>query len=196
MYKPLLRAGLEVIPDAVPASAPPHVLGYEPERIFGGFRVDYRDRRLVERLNEGWYDLAVSAGLFDENREFLLNLPRGTWTAAVDRRLLHRVHVWHRVRLLDRWDLVGAGAASFLGVRAGHPGFAAMALDNSVWILTDTYESGVGLYAVRDPAGSPGVVRDLEWLARENVYKDPEFRRDVTVWLESRQQRQVLSGGS
>ncbi|MCX2182768.1 hypothetical protein KV205_19890 [Streptomyces sp. SKN60] len=188
VLRPLRRAGLEVIPDAVPASAIPHVLGYERERVFGFFLVEYGDPQLVERLNEGWYDLAMSAGLLDENREFLVMLPRGTWTAAVDRRLRHRVHVWHRVRLLDRWDIMGAGAATFLGIRAGHPGFAMLALDNSVWLLADTYESGVGVYAVRDPARSPGVLRDLERLAREDVYKDREFRRDVTAWLERRQQ--------
>ncbi|SFX61659.1 hypothetical protein OH786_00975 [Streptomyces atratus] len=185
---PLLRAGLEVIPDAVPASAIPHVLGYEQERILGGFLVAYEDPRLVERLNEGWYDLAMSTGLLDENREFLLMLPRGTWTAAEDRRR-RMTHTWHRVRLLDRWDIMGAGANSFLGIHAGHPGFAMLALDNSVWLIADTYESGVGVYAVRDPALSPGVLRDLEWLAREDIYKDREFRREVTAWLERRQQR-------
>ncbi|MFE3761029.1 hypothetical protein ACFXPI_04585 [Streptomyces sp. NPDC059104] len=189
MLGPLLRAGLEVIPDAVPASAIPHVLGYERERHVGGFFVEYEDPRLVQRLNDGWYDLAVSVGLLDENREFLVMLPRGTRTAAEDRRLRHGMRVWHRVRLLERWDLMGAGAASFLGMRAGHPGFAMLALDNGVWLLADTYESGVGVYAVRDPAGSPGVLRGLEWLAGEDVYRDRAFRREVTAWLEQRRQR-------
>ncbi|MFK0200364.1 hypothetical protein [Streptomyces lavendulae] len=184
MIGPLLRAGIEVLPGAVPPSAVPHVLGYERDRIFGGFFVEYEDPRLVERLNEGWYDLALSSGLLDENREFLLMLPRGTWTAAEDRRPGRGMHVWHRVRLLDRWDVMGAGAASFLGVRSGHPGFAMLALDNGVWLLADTYESGVGVYAVRDPARSPGVLRELERLAGEDVYRDPAFRREVTAWLE------------
>ncbi|WP_331738129.1 hypothetical protein [Streptomyces sp. NBC_01276] len=188
MLRPLLGAGLEVIPDAVPASAIPHVLGYERERHVGGFFVEYEDPRLVQRLNDGWYELAVSAGLLDENREFLIMLPRGTWTAAEDRTLRHRMPVWHRVRLLDRWDVMGAGAASFLGIGAGRPGFAMLALDNGVWLMADTYESGVGVYAVRDPAGSPGVLRGLEWLAAEDVYRDPEFRREVAAWLEQRRQ--------
>ncbi|MFD8024055.1 hypothetical protein ACFV6G_27005 [Streptomyces lavendulae] len=189
MLGPLLRAGIEVIPDAVPASAVPHVLGYERDRIFGGFFVEYEDPRLVERLNEGWYDLALSCGLLDGNREFLLMLPSGTRTAARARRLRHRMPVWHRVRLRERWDLMGAGAASFLGIRSGHPGFAMLALDNSVWLLADTYESGVGVYAVRDPARSPGVLRELERLAGEDVYRDPVFRREVTAWLERGRQR-------
>ena len=190
VFRPLLRAGLEVIPDAVPGSAIPHVLGYERERVFGFCLVEYVDPRFVERLNKAWYDLATSSGLIDENREFLLMLPRGTWTAAEDRRR-RTMHVWHRVRLLERWDIMGAGAATFLGIRAGHPGFAMLALDNSVWLLADTYETGAAVYAVRDPADSPGVLRELkwklEWLAGKD--EDREFRREVSLWLESRQQR-------
>ncbi|MFJ5833645.1 hypothetical protein [Streptomyces sp. NPDC093089] len=178
-----------MIPDAVPSSAIPHVLGYERERVFGGRMVRYKTPRFVQRLNEAWYDLATSSGLIDENREFLLMLPRGTWTAEEDRKR-RTMHVWHRVRLLERWDVMGAGAATFLGIRAGHPGFAMLALDNSVWLLADTYEAGAGVYAVRDPAGSPGVLRELERELERLAGKDAdrEFRREVRVWLESRKQ--------
>lgn len=144
----------------------------------------------MERLNKAWYDLATSSGLIDENREFLLMLPRepGPPRKTMRRRTMH---VWHRVRLLERWDIMGAYAATFLGIRAGHPGFAMLTLDNSVWLLADTYETGAAVYAVRDPASSPGVLRELkwelEWLARKD--EDREFRREVSVWLESRQQR-------
>lgn len=66
-----------------------------------------------------------------------------------------------------------------------------LALDNSVWLLADTYETGAAVYAVRDPAGFSGVVRELKWelerLARKD--EDREFRREVSLWLESRQQR-------
>ncbi|WP_051767122.1 hypothetical protein [Streptomyces sp. NRRL S-37] len=188
MIRPLLRAGIEVVPDAVPGSAIPHVVGYERERVFGFHLVDYKDPRFVERLNEAWYDLATSSGLIDGNREFLLRLPRGTRTAEEDRRR-RTMRVWHRVRLLERWDLMGAGAATFLGVRAGLPGFAMLALDNSVWLLADTYETGAAVYAVRDPAGSPGVLRELERLAGKD--EDREFRREVGEWLESRRRHRT-----
>ncbi|MGW3985839.1 hypothetical protein [Streptomyces sp. NPDC004830] len=190
MIGPLLRAGLEVLPDGVPRSAIPHVLGYERERVFGFRLIAYDDPRLVERLNEAWYDLATSSGLIDGNREFLLMLPRGTRTAEEDRRR-RTMHAWHRVRLREEWDVMGAGAASFLGIRAGRPGFAMLALDSSVWLLADTYETGAAVYAVRDPAGSPGVLRALkwesEWLAGKD--EDREFRREVDAWLESRPRR-------
>ncbi|MEV6747544.1 hypothetical protein ACUN29_00195 [Streptomyces sp. WC2508] len=146
----------------------------------------------MERLNKAWYDLATSSGLIDGNREFLLMLPRGTRTAAEDRRR-RTMHVWHRVRLLERWDIMGAGAATFLGIRAGHPGFTMLALDNSVWLLADTYEAGAAVYAVRDPAGSPGVLRELKRVLERLATKDEdrEFRREVSLWLESRQQHRT-----
>ncbi|KQX59351.1 hypothetical protein ASE09_03445 [Streptomyces sp. Root66D1] len=190
MVRPLLRAGIELIPDAVPGSAVPHVLGYESERVFGFHLVEYEDPRFVERLNAAWYELATSSGLIDENREFLLMLPRGTWTAEEDRRR-RAMHGWQRVRLLERWDIMGAGAATFLGIRPGHPGFAMLALDNSVWLLADTYETGAAVYAVRDPADSPGVLCELKRELERPVGKneDREFRREIGVWLESRQPR-------
>ncbi|MEU3403325.1 hypothetical protein ABZ766_05115 [Streptomyces sp. NPDC006670] len=195
MFAPLLRAGLEVIPDAVPDTAIPHVLGYERDRILPSRLVEYEDPRFVERLNEAWYELATSCGLIDRNREFLLMLPRGVHTAEQARRR-RAMPVWQRVRLLESWDVMGAGAATFLGVRAGRPGFAMLALDNSVWLLADTYERGAGVYAVRDPAGSPGVLRALErqveWLAAGG--EDREFREEVRAWLEGGRRHRTAGG--
>ncbi|WP_329214005.1 hypothetical protein OG257_34725 [Streptomyces sp. NBC_00683] len=68
VYRPLRRAGLEVIPDAVPDGTMPFVFGYRPEDIVGGFSHQYETPRLVERLNEDWYNLAVSSGLLVRTR--------------------------------------------------------------------------------------------------------------------------------
>ncbi|MEU9606445.1 hypothetical protein [Streptomyces sp. NPDC048057] len=57
MHRPLRRAGLEVIPDAVPDGTMPFVFGNGPEDVCGGFSHRYETPRLVERLNEDWYDL-------------------------------------------------------------------------------------------------------------------------------------------
>lgn len=145
VYRSLWRAGLEVIPNTVPHGTMPFVGGYAVEDVVGGFSHPYDTPRLVERLNADWYDLAVSSGLFDHRREFLVKLPQGTRT---HRNLLQHMHsgsdappVWTRVRLLQRWDIMGRGAASaFLGVHAGHPGFGMMALDSSVYIVASTGE--------------------------------------------------------
>ncbi|MGX8904632.1 hypothetical protein ACR820_05040 [Streptomyces netropsis] len=203
VYRPLWRAGLEVIPNAVPDGTMPFVAGYRAEDMAGGFSHRYGTARLVERLNEDWYDLAVSSGLLDDRREFLLQLPQGTRTHRAALQHLHSGShaapaVWTRVRLLGRWDIMGRGAASaFLGVYAGHPGFAMMALDSSVYVAASTGEIGVDVLAVRHPARSENILRHLEWITlRDSPYVNREFKERIAVWLADRARSAVsLSGG-
>ncbi|GAA2566253.1 MULTISPECIES: hypothetical protein [Streptomyces] len=123
----------------------------------GGLSHRYDTLRLVERLNEDWYDLAVSSGLFDRRREFLVQLPQGGCTHRGFLQNLHRGRriapvVRTRVRLLERWDIMGRGATSaFLGIRAGHPGFGMTALDSSVYVSASTGEVDVDVLAVAHP---------------------------------------------
>ncbi|MEE1752759.1 hypothetical protein [Streptomyces sp. SP18CS02] len=198
MYRPLRRAGLEVIPDAVPDGTMPLVFGYGPEDIVGRFSHRYETSRLVERLNEDWYDLAVSSGLFDHRREFLVQLPQGIRTHGAFLQDMHwgrraEPTAWTRVRLLDRWDIMGRGAASaFLGIRAGHPGFGMMALDSSVYIGCSTGEIGVDVVAVPHPDRSENVLRDLEWFATWDYHRaDRELQERIAVWLAGRAPRAV-----
>lgn len=192
VYRPLWRAGLEVIPNAVPDGTMPFVHGYRAEDMDGGFSHRYNTPRLVERLNENWYDLAVSSGLLDHRREFLLQLPQGTRTHQAVLRLYSggdaAPAVWTRVRLLERWDIMGRGAASaFLGVHAGHPGFAMMALDSSVYVCASTGEIGVDVLAVRHPDRSENIRRHLEWITLHNSpYVNREFKERIAVWLAAR----------
>ncbi len=195
MYRPLRRAGLEVIPNSVPDGTMPFVFGYRPEDFVGRFSHRYETPRLVERLNEDWYDLAVSSGLLDHRREFLILLPHGTHTHQAVLRERSQPYgrraapaVWTRVRLLDRWDIMGRGAASaFLGIRAGHPGFGMMALDSSVYISCSTGEAGVDVVAVRHPARSENVLQELEWYAHgDSPRGDKELRKRIAVWLAGR----------
>ncbi|GAA3395827.1 hypothetical protein [Streptomyces roseoviridis] len=190
VHRPLRRAGLEVVPDpeAVAESAIPFVIGYGRDDIVGGFSHPYDAPRLIERLNEDWYELAVSTGLFDHRREFLVYLPQGTHT---HRKAIHQVNhgggapwVWTRVRLLERWDVMGRGAQSaFLGVYAGHPGFGMLALDGSVYLSASTGETGIDVYAVRDPARSDNVLRYLEYLVRTDRFYERELRARIADWL-------------
>ncbi|MEU5980017.1 hypothetical protein [Streptomyces sp. NPDC047315] len=192
MYRPLRRAGLEVIPDAVPDGTMPFVYGYGPEDVSGGFSHRYETPRLVERLNEDWYDLAVSSGLLDRRREFLVQLPKGTHT---HRAFLQNLHWgsravpmgWTRVRLLERWDIMGRGAESaFLGIRAGHPGFGMMALDSSVYIRCSTGESGIDVLAVRHPGRSENIRQQLEWFASRRDGPERELQERIVNWLAGR----------
>ncbi|MEU7011308.1 hypothetical protein [Streptomyces sp. NPDC046332] len=195
MYRPLRRVGLEVIPDAVPDGTMPVVFGYRPADIVGRFSHRYETPRLVERLNDDWYDLAVSSGLLDHQREFLVLLPHGTHTHQAVLRKRSQPYgrraapeVWTRVRLLDRWDIMGRGAASaFLGIRAGHPGFGMMALDSSVYISCSTGEVGVDVVAVRHPARSENVLQELKWYANWDYPRaDKELQKRIAVWFASR----------
>lgn len=134
----------------------PFVAGYGSEDFAGGFTHPYDTPRLVERLNEDWYGLAVSSGLFDHRREFLVQLPHGTHThpAALRNqgRGRHVRMAWTRVRLLDGWEIMGRGSSSaFLGIHAGRPGLAMMALDSSQFIGASTGEVGVDVIAVARP---------------------------------------------
>ncbi|MFF3212456.1 hypothetical protein ACFYYB_17530 [Streptomyces sp. NPDC002886] len=193
VYRPLRRAGLQVIPDAVPAGAMPYVVGYREEDVTGSFSHRYDTPRLVERLNADWYDLAESSGLFDDRREFLLQLPQGTRS---HRAALHHMHfgngsapsLWTRVRLLDRWDVMGRGAESaFLGVHSGHPGFAMMALDSSVYISCSTGEMGIDVLAVGRPDRSESVLHHLEqWARNASPYADRESTQRIAAWLAGR----------
>ncbi|WMX47310.1 hypothetical protein [Streptomyces roseicoloratus] len=187
MHGPLRRAGLEVIPDAVPDGTMPWVGGYDISDVVGGFSHPYATPRLVERLNEDWYDLAVSVGLLDERREFLVLLPE---VIRTHRSNASEPRAWTRVRLLDDWDIMGRGAASaFLGVRAGHPGFDMLALDSSVYVRCSTGEAGVDVLAVGHPHRSEHVVQHLEryatWEGAVTPY-DREMRRRVATWLATR----------
>jgi hypothetical protein len=192
VYRPLRRAGLEVVPNAVPDGTMPVVRGYGSEDVTGNFSHRYDTPRLVERLNADWYDLAVASGLFDERREFLVQLPQGTRS---HRAALHSMHsgswapaLWTRVRLLDHWDIMGRGAASaFLGVHAGHPGFAMMALDGSVYVCASTGEVGIDVLAVRDPDRSENVLRHLKWITlHDNPCANREETRRIADWLAAR----------
>lgn len=204
VYRPLRRAGLEVIPHAVPDGVMPFVGGYRAADSVGGFSHEYNTPRLVERLNEDWYELAVSTGLFDHRREFLLMLPQGTRTHAAVLRNMHEGSLatapalWTRVRLLEHWDIMGRGAGSaFLGVHAGHPGFGMMALDSSVYIICSTGETGVDVFAVPHPYRSPNVLRHLEFLAGWSFPGDnPEFRRRIAAWLAGRREPATAEAGA
>lgn len=81
----------------------------------------------------------------DERREFLVQLPQGTRSHRAAAQHLNGYHapaIWTRVRLLERWDIMGRGAASaFLGMDSGHPGFGMMALDGSVYVCASTGET-------------------------------------------------------
>ncbi|MCX5175543.1 hypothetical protein [Streptomyces virginiae] len=206
VYAPLRRAGLEVIEGGVPEHAlPAFVIGAVVSCGPGTGRrdayLDYDAPRLVERANQGWYELASDFGLFGADREFLLALPAHCYGAQAASR--HRRHVWRRVRLLDDWDVMGAACAIdlgpsahgypeyILGAGAGHPGFGMLSLDSSVAVVGTTWQTGITSLAVPDPGGKE-VVRAMlegaatrEWDPREEWFMGaPRAKRaEALAWL-------------
>ncbi len=172
----------------------PFVLGWGAEDVTDCFSHRYDTPHLVEQLNADWYDLAVSSGLFDDRREFLLQIPQGTRShraAVLCTNGYHAPVLWTRVRLLERWDIMGRGAESaFLGMHSGHPGFGMMALDGSVYVCASTGETGVDVHAVGHPERSENILRHLEWMARyDSPHANREVRQRIASWLVVRPER-------
>ncbi|MEV7027161.1 hypothetical protein [Kitasatospora sp. NPDC093558] len=191
---PLRRAGLEVLEGGVPRPVlPVSVVGFALHRDPGpedpGLVYYDRDEPdLVARANRGWYELASSCGLFGAEREFLLALPVHRFSARAASR--HRRKQWRRVRLLERWDLVGAGCSisvgthelghpqRLLGFGAGLPGFSMLSLDGSVTVLGTTEQHGMAFHAVSCPGETESVRGRLETVA--NRVWDPREEWFVT----------------
>lgn len=53
-------------------------------------------------------------------------------------------------------------------MHAGHPGFAMMSLDGSVYICASTGETGIAVLVVRHPDRSEDILRILGWTMRRD----------------------------
>ncbi|MER6347862.1 hypothetical protein ABT232_25890 [Streptomyces sp. NPDC001532] len=116
---------------------------------------DHGDRReFVAAANASWFGLAREHGLFGPEGEFLLGVPRADRPAE-----------WCRVRLLDEWDLMGAGAdAGLFGSAAEGPCFLASSPDGRVVTQTRAHPWGVLSVALARPWRAPTVRRYMEWV--------------------------------
>ncbi|MEU6235157.1 hypothetical protein [Kitasatospora sp. NPDC047058] len=196
VHEPLRRAGLEVLEGGVPeAPLPVFAVGVTVGCGEGTGRrnatVGFDDPHLVERANRDWYELATSSGLFGPDREFLLALPARRYNPRVD---LDQPYAWRRVRLLDRWDVMGAACAirrgrnvlgfddCVLGSRAGRPEFRMLSLDSSVSLVGTTEQHAIGSFTVPDPGGTEAVRRLLDWAANGAEWSR-EQRAAAVAWL-------------
>ncbi|MFD8997893.1 hypothetical protein [Streptomyces abikoensis] len=132
---------------------------------------------LEEEANKGWFALAVEQGLFGPEREFLVHVPFDGDSSG-----------WVRVRLLDEWDIMGAGAASgLLGSGSGYPEFVMASLDGRVGMRGTTYQSGVSSIVVPEPWRAPTVYTYMNRLTERATQPDTldEYDREqVQAWLE------------
>lgn len=191
----LLRAaGLQLLPGEVPAGAPPLTAvgllatcapedGRRDAWVDGW--VDEETPGLVEQANAGWFALAAEHGLFGPDREFLLGVPVGDDSGDG-----YDTSQWRRVRLLEEWDLVGAGAETgLLGSRAGRPEFRMCSLDGRVPVQGTTYQSGVTSIVVTELWRAPSIClymeRQVERVQQSNrADVDDRERALVREWLQ------------
>src|ERR1700761_4751091 len=93
---------------------------------------DVDDPDMTNKINSGWFRLAIESGLFNEQREFLLEVD---YAETADEPEL----AWIRVQLLDHWNIAGSGVAAF-GTRA--PEFTALSVDGQVLMRTTLWGDG------------------------------------------------------
>ncbi|HEX6686814.1 MAG TPA: hypothetical protein VF062_28875 [Candidatus Limnocylindrales bacterium] len=100
---------------------------------------------LPARANEAWMRLSREGKLFaEDDRQFHVGLDTGEVADAQTWR-------WVRVKLMDEWDIMGAGAAGPLGNGSCRPGFVMLSLDGKVIVRGDTWEGQIGCVLVTDP---------------------------------------------
>ncbi|MFE7244493.1 hypothetical protein [Streptomyces sp. NPDC057580] len=181
----------------LPVFAAVYAVSCGPETGRRDAYVEYDDPNLIERANRGWYELATSFGLFAADREFLLALPAHRYNAQAAYR--HRRHVWRRVRLLDKWDVMGAACSIRLGTSAygyaehllgggpGRPEFVMLSLDSTLAMSGTTWQAGISSLAVPNPARAQVIRRMLDYAANaeeDGFTVDPRAdRAKALAWL-------------
>lgn len=187
--EPLARAGLQLIDLKAPkGTLPVHAAwqasscGKEDGRRDHTVAID--DPDLIRKSNEGWFELANQGALFDENREFLLALNFEEILSAEADESIGDVG-WVRVRLSDRWDIMGTGAATgLLGWGPGRPGFIMLALDGKVVLEGTTWNNSIGSLIVPNP-GRAHAIRNYVILSATDPKTGERQRLEAIEWLRS-----------
>lgn len=116
----------------------------KPEEI-----VDVDDPDLVAKVNAGWLRMAVEFGLFNERREFLINVNYSEDLDEPDR-------AWVRVLLSQEWDIAGSEVEQLRGHFASMfttrfvPELTMLSLDQRVLMNTTIWGNGtVSTIAIR-----------------------------------------------
>ncbi|MDH6119508.1 hypothetical protein ABH930_004265 [Kitasatospora sp. GAS204A] len=145
--------------------------------------VESGDPQLIEKVNSEWYRISSGGGLFGvENPEFLVAVNRFGDT-------LPRVWWWAKVKLADRWDIAGDGAASgILGNGPGHPAFVMLSLDGNVVVRGDRGEEWVDCVLLRNPQRVGMLRQHGQWLV-ERPRTDEFTRAALERWLSSTEER-------
>jgi hypothetical protein len=134
------------------------------------------DPQLIEKANDGWFRLARDHGFLGEDREFLLGVNHADDESVPILR-------WARVRLLQEWDIMGAGAATgILGSAAGLPEFAMLSLDGNVILRGTVWQESIGSLLVPDPHRVK-IIRDYVERRSANPRTPAAERAEGEAWL-------------
>ncbi|WP_125810881.1 hypothetical protein [Actinoplanes sp. ATCC 53533] len=137
--------------------------------------VDDSDPDRIQKGNAAWLELARQFSLFDSEGSFLLAVPTEKDTGAFG--------AWFRVRLADRWDLVGRGAeARVLGGGWGVPEFWMHSIDGAVLLGASWFESCFSVIAIPEPHSAGALRRQAEILLVESEGA-VEDRAGIRPWL-------------
>ncbi|GIH12259.1 hypothetical protein [Rugosimonospora africana] len=142
-----------------------------------GPSVDLDDSDRAGKINAQWFRLATGSGLFDEHREFLLEVD---YSEAPDEPEL----AWVRVQLSDEWDIAGSGASA-LG-SYGVPEFSALSIDERVLMRTTRWGNGtVSSLVVPSPVKVSTIRNYVEWMTNSSFYPFA-VQEAARVWLTTR----------
>lgn len=135
--------------------------------------VELDDPDMAEKVNAGWFRLAVESGLLTEHREFLIEVD---YSDTPDEPEL----AWVRVRLLDEWDVAGSGVSA-LGTYG--PEFTALSVDEKVLMRTTRWGDGtVSTLVVPSPATVSIIRNYAEWM-RSDPFYPPDIQQAARTWL-------------
>ncbi|MGY5061180.1 hypothetical protein ACWDFR_45360 [Streptomyces sp. 900105755] len=143
-----------------------------------GESVNLEDPELWRKANSEWHRLALGSGLFSEVNPHFLVAVKGSDVNSVQ-------WWWVRVKLLDEWDIVGAGAASgILGNGPCRPSFVMLSLDGDAILRCDVGQESIDFSVVREPHRAQTLRRHGEWMAG-SPRVDELTRAAIRRWLDS-----------
>jgi hypothetical protein len=161
----------------VPGSVARYAVSCDAESGRTDVTLEYSDPRWREKANDAWFDLAVSAGLFGADREFLVAVTVQPEVYPVPIR-------WAKVRLASSWDIAGEGAAGLLGSGRHLPEFVMLSLDGEVIVRGTVWQDGIGFLAVPHPHRAAALRQQAEFYA--TWYRtSAEDRLAARNWLDA-----------
>jgi hypothetical protein len=161
----------------VPPRAAALITSCRPEEGRRDHVVSKDDPRVVEKANAGWFRLAKDHELFSDDRKFLLkvNLANGDESALLR---------WVKVQLLDRWDIMGAGAASrVMGWDFGRPEFTMLSLNGLIICAGTVWSDKIGSLVVPYPHRIERIRRYAEWIPTMRS-SPPDEQTAAEEWLQ------------